>query len=115
MTFCPLPSSSVVPGPDCLENMELLEDELKTIECVAQESLRLAQQSITLRKVMTPLTFTTEAGSFELPQGLYIATLLSVTNVDKTHLPEKPFPLTAFDPKRYIGHSTQLFEDSNLK
>jgi cytochrome P450 len=41
-----------------------------------QESLRLAQQSITLRKVMKPCQF----GDFQIPPGYYLATLLSITN-----------------------------------
>lgn len=51
-------------------------NELTFIEDVVQESLRLAQQSITLRKVMRPCQF----GDFHIPPGYYLATLLSITN-----------------------------------
>lgn len=67
---------------------------------VTQESLRLSQQSITLRKCMHEVQFTTEAGDFALPAGTYIATLLSVTNVDEKYIPSNP-PLHTFDPLRY--------------
>ena len=51
-------------------------DELTFIEDMVQESLRLAQQSITLRKVMKTCQF----GDFRIPPGYYLATLLSITN-----------------------------------
>jgi cytochrome P450 len=51
-------------------------DELTFVEDMVQESLRLAQQSITLRKVMKPCQF----GDFQIPPGYYLATLLSITN-----------------------------------
>ena len=51
-------------------------DNLTFIEDVVQESLRLAQQSITLRKVMKPCQF----GDYAIPPGYYLATLLSITN-----------------------------------
>lgn len=73
------------------------------IECVIQESLRLAQQSITLRKVMKPMHFSTEVGDVTLEPGVYIGTLLSVTNVDALHLPPSAKPATWDDycPSRY--------------
>jgi len=72
-------------------------------ECVIQESLRLAQQSITLRKVMKPITFATEAGPVNVEPGVYLATLLSVTNVDALHLPPsvKSSSWDDYCPERY--------------
>ena len=79
---------------------ETLDSELKELEAVCMESLRIAQQSITLRKVMKPAKFSTAQGDFDLPKGMYIATLLSVTNTDEGHV-KHPFPLKEFHPERY--------------
>eukprot|EP00117_Sycon_ciliatum_P048356 scpid65450/ scgid34438/ 24-hydroxycholesterol 7-alpha-hydroxylase; Cytochrome P450 39A1; Oxysterol 7-alpha-hydroxylase len=62
-------------GPAYTSSLEAL-DEMVYIEQVVHESLRISQQSLTLRKVMKPCSFLEHS----LPKGLYIATLLSITN-----------------------------------
>lgn len=65
------------------------------VESVGHESLRLAQRSITLRKVMQPVNFNTETGVHKLPPGWYIATLLTNTNSDPRYIPSD-LPLDQF-------------------
>ena len=79
--------------------MEAL-DAMPRLEAIIQESLRLAQQSITLRKIMRPVSFEYEDGIVQLGTGMYVATLLSVTNVDSRHVSNQP-PLEEFVPARY--------------
>ncbi|HEV7734554.1 MAG TPA: cytochrome P450 [Candidatus Binatia bacterium] len=67
------------------------------LERCASESIRLAQRSITLRRVMTPLTITLEDGRHHLAPGVLLATMLSVNNT--TAAPG----LDAFDPSHYEG------------
>jgi cytochrome P450 len=67
------------------------------LEQCANESIRLAQRSITLRQVLRPLTFTVEHGQHALAPGVMIATMLSVTNT--TAAPG----LADFDPDHYEG------------
>lgn len=81
---------------------EVLEKTLPTLEAVFQESLRLAQQSITLRKVMQPIQFATERGVHQIPPGFYLTTLLSVTNTSVDHVPGPSEP-SIFNPDRYEG------------
>jgi cytochrome P450 len=50
------------------------------LEQCAHESIRLAQRSITLRKVVAPCTIDDGARSYELRPGLFVATMLSVNN-----------------------------------
>jgi len=61
------------------------------LERCAYESIRLAQRSLTLRKVLRPCTLRSDGVTYTLQPGVYVATLLSVTN---TPLPE----LERFDP-----------------
>lgn len=75
-------------------------DGLEHLSSVIQESLRLAQQSITLRKVMSPCVMSVDGNDYQLPVGLTIATLLSVTNVDEKLLPVTP-SVHEFHPDRY--------------
>lgn len=77
---------------DALNAMEYLEQ-------VTMESVRLAQRSLTLRKVLAPVEFDDGAAVYTVQPGVYIATLLSVTN---TQTPE----LARFDPDHY--HRNQL-------
>ena len=72
---------------DALNAMEYLEQ-------VMMESVRLAQRSLTLRKVLAPVEFDDGATVYTVQPGVYIATLLSVTN---TQTPE----LARFDPDHY--------------
>ena len=86
-------------------------------EAAILESLRLAQQSITLRKALTNVTLASERGDIFVPKGTYIGTLLSVTNTDNETLryrqqrhqqrhggeTGKSAPLATFDPRRYLN------------
>ncbi len=50
------------------------------IDAVAMESIRVAQRSITLRKVMKPLVLEDGVRRWNLAPGLFVGTMLSVTN-----------------------------------
>jgi cytochrome P450 len=50
------------------------------LEACALESIRLAQRSLTLRKVMQPCRVSDGAAQWRLSPGVYLATLLSVGN-----------------------------------
>lgn len=64
------------------------------LEACALESIRLAQRSLTLRKVMQPCRVSDGATEWRLQPGVYVATLLSVGN--------QGFPgLAGFDPGHY--------------
>jgi len=64
------------------------------LEACALESIRLAQRSLTLRKVMQPCRVSDGNAEWELQPGVYVATLLSVGN--------QAFPgLDRFDPAHY--------------
>ncbi|MEZ5569160.1 MAG: cytochrome P450 [Halioglobus sp.] len=71
-------------------------DSMPFCEQLLMESVRFAQRSLTLRKVMREMAFTVEDQVYTLAPGVYIATMLSVTNVDS---PE----LARFDPDHYVG------------
>jgi cytochrome P450 len=68
--------------------------EMTLLESCAMESIRLAQRSITLRKVMRPCTVETDQGTFALAPGVYVTTLLSVNNCAYD-------TLDRFDPGHY--------------
>jgi len=64
------------------------------LEACALESIRLAQRSLTLRKVMQPCRVNDGRSEYVLQPGVYVATLLSVGN--------QAFPgLERFDPGHY--------------
>ena len=67
------------------------------LERCASESIRSAQRSLTLRRVMKPLELELEPGKFRLEPGVMIATMLSATNTSA--VPE----LAAYDPAHYEG------------
>ena len=67
---------------------------LTRLEQCTYESVRLAQRSLTLRKVLQPCRVDTGATTYTLQPGTYLATLLSVTN--------SAYPtLDTFDPAHY--------------
>jgi cytochrome P450 len=66
------------------------------VERAAHESIRMAQRSITLRKVVAPCRLETESTTYELTPGVFVATMLSVNNCAFRGL-EK------FDPNHYDG------------
>ncbi len=67
------------------------------LEQCANESIRLAQRSITLRQVLSPLDFDDGARTYRLAPGAMITTMLSLTN------PSAAPGLDRFDPKHYTG------------
>lgn len=67
------------------------------LERCANESIRMAQRSLTLRQVLRPLDFDDGRQKLRLEPGLLIATMLSVTNT--TAAPG----LDRFDPDHYVG------------
>jgi cytochrome P450 len=71
-------------------------DSMRFCEQVLMESIRLAQRSITLRKVMKEIQFDCGSQIYAIQPGVYIATMLSVIN---TQTPE----LARFDPDHYQG------------
>jgi len=77
---------------DCLTEMEMFEK-------VIYETIRLAQQSITLRLAQQPVTFTKGNLSYEVPKGYYIATILMVNNCSPEAVVN--YPPTEFHPERY--------------
>ena len=81
--------------PDLLEQVRAGDDEL--LERCANEAIRMAQRSITLREVLEPIEIHDGAQSYTLGPGTFVATMLSVTNT--TAAPG----LDAFDPGHYVG------------
>ncbi|MCR9105467.1 MAG: cytochrome P450 [Gammaproteobacteria bacterium] len=75
---------------EALNSMTLLEQ-------VTMESVRLAQRSLTLRKVMAPLEFDDGEQTYAVRPGIYITSMLSVTN---TQTPQ----LAQFNPDHYVGN-----------
>jgi cytochrome P450 len=71
-------------------------DSMRFCEQLLMESIRLAQRSITLRKVMREIRFDCGSETYTIQPGVYIATMLSVTN---TQTPER----ARFDPDHYQG------------
>ncbi|MBM4266468.1 MAG: cytochrome P450 [Deltaproteobacteria bacterium] len=67
------------------------------LERCANESIRLAQRSITLRQVLRPVEVDDGKRTYRVPPGVLIATMLSVTN-------DSSAPgLERFDPEHYDG------------
>jgi cytochrome P450 len=71
------------------------DDEL--LERAASESIRMAQRSITLREVLTPIEVDDGTTTYRLEPGVLLATMLSVTNT--TACPA----LRTFDSDHYVG------------
>jgi len=71
-------------------------DSMRFCEQLLMESVRLAQRSITLRKVMKEIQFDCGDAVYTVRPGVYITTMLSVIN---TQTPE----LARFDPDHYQG------------
>jgi cytochrome P450 len=81
--------------PALLARVEAGDDDL--LERSAHESIRLAQRSLTLRRVLRPIEVETETGKHRLAPGVFIATMLSVTNASAAP------GLERFDPDHYRG------------
>jgi cytochrome P450 len=71
------------------------DDEL--LERCANESIRMAQNSLTLRQVLRPIEVDDGVRTYRLPPGTFLATMLSVNNT--TAAPG----LDVFDPDHYEG------------
>lgn len=70
-------------------------DEDAFVDALAEEAIRWAQRSITLRKVSRPLRLDDGRRTLDVAPGVYVATMLSVTN--RSAAP----PLASFDPAHY--------------
>ena len=81
--------------PALLARVQAGDDAL--LERSAHESIRLAQRSLTLRRVLQPLELETETGRHRLAPGVFLATLLSVNNTSAAP------GLERFDPDHYEG------------
>jgi cytochrome P450 len=81
--------------PELLARVAAGDDEL--LERAAYESIRFAQRSLTLRRVLRPFELETETGKHRLAPGVMLATMLSVTN--PTAAPD----LERFDPDHWRG------------
>jgi cytochrome P450 len=67
------------------------------LERCANESIRMAQNSLTLRQVLRPIEVDDGVRTYRLPPGTFLATMLSVNNT--TAAPG----LDVFDPDHYEG------------
>ncbi len=81
--------------PEHLEPVAAGDDAL--LEQCANESIRLAQRSITLREVLRPIEIRDERASYRIAPGALVATMLSVTNASAAP------GLEGFDPRHYQG------------
>jgi cytochrome P450 len=81
--------------PDLLARVRQGDDEL--LDRCAHESIRLRQRSIVLRRVLQPLTLADEKTAYRVEPGVFLATMMSVTN--PTALPG----LDGFDPRHFEG------------
>lgn len=86
---------NVILRPAVLARVRAGDDVL--LEQCANESIRMAQRSITLRAVREPLELVVESGRYRLAPGVLIATMLSVNNL--TAAPG----LERFEPGHYEG------------
>lgn len=77
------------------QDLEAL-DTMVYMEQLLMESVRTAQRSLTLRKVLKPTRMDTGDAVYTVNPGVYIATLLSVTNTQTEELRH-------FDPEHYDG------------
>lgn len=81
--------------PDLLTRVRAGDDAL--LEQCANEAIRLAQRSITLREVLEPVEIDDGTRTYTLGPGTFVTTMLSVTN--STAAPG----LERFDPAHYVG------------
>jgi cytochrome P450 len=86
---------NVLRHPEYLQRVRDGDDTL--LEQCANESIRMAQRSITLRQVLSPLEMTVESGTYQLAPGVMITTMLPLNN--RSAAPG----LERFDPQHYEG------------
>jgi cytochrome P450 len=85
----------VLEQPELVEQIRAGDDQL--LERCANEAIRLAQRSITLREVLTPIEIDDGTETYRLGTGTFVTTMLSVTNTSAAP------GLASFDPDHYIG------------
>ena len=85
----------VLEHPDLVEAIRAGDDDL--LERCASEAIRLAQRSITLREVLSPIEVDDGERTYRLGPGTFVTTMLSVTN------PTAAPGLGDFDPAHYVG------------
>lgn len=90
---------------DFTENVEAL-NKLVYLEQVTMESIRLAQRSLTLRKVMKPIEFDDGNTVYQVEPGIYITTMLSVTNTQSEKLKK-------FNPDNYDKNQLKLNSEAD--
>jgi cytochrome P450 len=81
--------------PDLLERVRQGDDML--LDRCANESIRMAQRSITMRQVLQPIEVDAGGGTYSLEPGTLLTTMLSVTNTSAAP------GLETFDPAHYVG------------
>lgn len=86
---------NVIRRPDVVARVRDGDDVL--LEQCANESIRIAQRSITLRQVITPVTLSDERATYRLEPGVLLTTMLSVNNTSAAP------GLDGFDPAHYDG------------
>jgi len=86
---------NVVTRPDVLQRV--LEGDDVLLEQCANESIRMAQRSITLRQVLAPLDFDDGEHTYHLSPGVLVTTMLSVNNTSAAP------GLESFAPAHYEG------------
>jgi len=87
--------ANVVTRPEIARRV--LDGDDALLEQCANESIRMAQRSITLRQVLAPLDFDDGQRSYHLAPGILITTMLSVNNTSAAP------GLERFDPAHYEG------------
>lgn len=86
---------NLVRRADILERVREGDDVL--LEQCANESIRMAQRSITLRQVLQPIEISDELRTYRIQPGVLITTMLSVNNTSAAP------GLERFDPSHYQG------------
>jgi cytochrome P450 len=86
---------NVLLRPDLLAKVAAGDDAL--LERCANESIRMAQNSLTLRQVLKPVEVHDGVRAYRLAPGAFLATMLSVNNTSAAA------GLDAFDPDHYDG------------
>lgn len=79
-------------------------DDVVLDQC-ANEAIRMAQRSITLREVLRPIEVEAEGGPYQLAKGTFVTTMLSANN--RTAAPG----LDVFDPSHYTPRRRTLADD----
>jgi cytochrome P450 len=86
---------NVVQRPEICERVRAGDDVL--LEQCANESIRMAQRSITLRQVLQPIEVRDETATYRIEPGVLVTTMLSANNTTAAS------GLERFDPLHYEG------------